>query len=31
MTFTRNVVNGTDTDFGLYVSQDATYQAGERP
>ena len=28
VTFTRNVVNGTDTDLGLFVSQDATYQAG---
>jgi len=28
VTFTRNVVTGTDTDFGLYVSQDSTYQAG---
>ena len=28
VTFTRNVVTGTDTDLGLYVSQDATYQAG---
>ncbi len=28
VTFIRNVVTGTDTDFGLYVSQDATYQAG---
>ncbi len=28
MTLTRNIVNGTDTDLGLYVSQDATYQAG---
>lgn len=28
VTFTRNVVTGTDTDLGLYISQDATYQAG---
>jgi hypothetical protein len=28
VTFIRNVVSGTDTDIGLYVSQDATYQAG---
>ena len=28
VTFIRNVVNGDDTDIGLYVSQDATYQAG---
>ena len=28
VTFIRNVVNGDDTDLGLYVSQDSTYQAG---